>query len=331
MGCVSANRCDRKGQLWKLKLQLCGYKSIFALLAIGAVCAALCLCIAVRHTRSIAQGPAQMQHQSETAGFYSGEYAYIDVTAVSGSIYRQPYSQHKDEAYFYEVVDAAGNPFLISVKTVTGHPILTSSFSCPTRITGCTQPLTEDVLSNIVENAQGLSLEQARKRYGYTMLNVEQRPGANDEVLWLLPVPWLLAAFLVWSCKSRGYSSSAKALKGGENTKLLADWRAADDAYRKHGILLGESFVYSLRDGSFFRYREIQDFYSGYDMVEKDPPGKRMRAALLEIALKDGRRIPLGRRGASKKVNEEIRAQLKAAILERIKAQNGSGALGPRV
>lgn len=324
MGPISANSCNTKKQLWKLKVQLCGYKYVFVLLIVGVLYTMICLCIAVHNTRNVAKGPTQMQYRSETGIFCSGEYAYIDVTAISDIIYRQPYSRHKDEAYFYEVLDAEGNPFLISIKTITGHPILASSFSCPARITGCTLPLTEDVLANIVENTEAaLSLEQARKRYGYTMLNVGQRPGVHDEILWILPVPWFLLVFILWRCKSKGYASSVRALKSNEDVKLLLeDWSRTGDMYRRYGILLGESNVYSLRDGSFFRYQDIQDVYSGYDIKEKDSLEKRMSAALLEIVLNDGRHIHLGRCNTSKaSVNQEIRAQLKATIREHSKQQ----------
>ena len=250
--------------------------------------------------------PVLMENQLDKSLYTRSQFVYLDVKSVSRWIYDYAPTNSRmrqTASYFFEVLDAKDRRFIVQIPKNYGNrnPEIFDDLRCidskaTYRIYGCVKPISNGVVDGIVgENPILHSRTDYRETYGYTVLQIQDRPSPNISFPIMLVVFWLFSTAVLYWQMTKGFQESIKrANLNKEIDVLLVDWKHADKTYQGRGFCLGEKYMYCMNGGFFFKYTEISHFEVGADRQTKRQWTDTTWPSLFVAELKNGRKIRIG-------------------------------------
>lgn len=315
----------------RFKNQLCGIKwfYFFATFAVANILLGIFL---ILESWSIAtMPPVSMEYQQGTSLYSRSQFVYLDVKNVSDWTYDYAPSNSRmrqTASYFFEVIDTENRRFIVQIlkSYAARNPDIWESLKCtdfmaPYRIYGCVKPISNNVVDGILEANHFLqSRVDYRKVYGYTILQIQDRPSLDITFPLVIVILWLIATGgLYWQMTKGFHAAIQKAKRNREIEDVLADWKFADKEYQGRGFYLGKNYIYCRNGGTFFKYTDISDVERGADRQYRRRSTDTQWPSLLVVKLKNGRKILVG-------TNDKPSAdrELREIVVERIKNKMGS-------
>ena len=330
------NRCQEK-EVRTFRNRLCSIKwlRLFAVFAFANI--VLGIFLSIETLTIAATPPVLMEYQPAKSLYTRSRFVYLDVKSISEWIYDYAPSTagiRQTASYYFEVVDAMDRRFIVQIlksyasrnpEILDNLRYIDSETTSTYRIYGCVNPISNNVVDGIVEENHNLqSRADYRDTYGYTILQIQDKPSSDITIPIMIIVFWLGAtAALYWQMTKGFQESIRRASLYMEIDDVLDDWKHADKTYQGRGFLLGRKYMYCKNGGFFFKYTEISHIERGADRQTKRQWTDTTWPSLFVVELKNGRKIRIGTNDKPL-ADQELRRTVIIQIRQRMSETDGT-------